>query len=128
MNTCNVASGKYKSIVCSDCQLAKSHRLPTQLSNFRASKPLELVYTNIWGHASVKSISGAKYFILFVDDYSRYTWFYSLQTNDQTLPIFKRFKLQMENQFDMKIKCLQSDNGGEFRSFMSFLQSVGIAH
>ena len=34
----------------------------------------------------------------------------------------------MENQFDIKIKCLQSDNGGEFRSFMSFLQVVGIAH
>ena len=114
MNPCNVASGKYKSIVCSDCQLAKSHRLPTQLSNFRASKPLELVYTDIWGPASVKSTSGVKYFTLFVDDYSGYTWFYSLQTNDQTLPIFKRFKLQMENQFDTKIKCLQFDNGGEF--------------
>ncbi|RVX22902.1 Retrovirus-related Pol polyprotein from transposon RE1 [Vitis vinifera] len=47
---------------------------------------------------------------------------------DQALPIFKRFKLQMENQFDTKIKCLQSDNGGEFRSFTSFLQAVGIAH
>ena len=34
----------------------------------------------------------------------------------------------MENQFDTKIKCLQFDNGGEFRSFMSFLQAVGIAH
>ncbi|RVW27268.1 Retrovirus-related Pol polyprotein from transposon TNT 1-94 [Vitis vinifera] len=77
MNTCNVASGKYKSFVCSDCQ---------------------------------------------------YTWFYSLQTKDQALPIFKQFKLQMENQFDTKIKCLQSDNGGEFRSFTSFLQAVGIAH
>ncbi|RVW65725.1 Retrovirus-related Pol polyprotein from transposon RE1 [Vitis vinifera] len=77
MNTCNVASGKYKSFVCSDCQ---------------------------------------------------YTWFYSLQTKDQALPVFKRFKLQMENQFDTKIKCLQSDNGGEFRSFTSFLQAVGIVH
>ena len=114
INTCNVASRKYKSTICSDCQLAKSHRLPTQLSNFHASKPLELVYTDIWGLASVKSTSGAKYFILFVDDYSRYTWFYSLQTKDQVLPIFKQFKLQMENQFDTKIKCLQSDNGGEF--------------
>ena len=36
MNACNVDSRKYKSTVCSDCQLAKSHRLSTQLSNFRA--------------------------------------------------------------------------------------------
>ena len=57
-------------------------QLPTQFSNFRASKPLELVYNDIWGPASVKSTFEAKYFILFVDDYSRYTWFYSLQTKD----------------------------------------------
>ncbi|KAL6346953.1 hypothetical protein AAG906_006013 [Vitis piasezkii] len=108
--------------------LAKSHRLPTHLSSFHASKPLELVYTDIWGPASVTSTSGAKYFILFVDDYSRYTWLYLLQSKDQALPIFKQFKLQVENQFDAKIKCLQSDNGGEFRSFMSFLQEFGVLH
>ncbi|RVW34641.1 Retrovirus-related Pol polyprotein from transposon RE1 [Vitis vinifera] len=61
----------YVATVCSSCQLAKSYRLPTHLSSFHASKPLELVYTDIWGPASVTSTSGAKYFILFVDDYSR---------------------------------------------------------
>jgi histone deacetylase 1/2 len=76
----------------------------------------------------LKSTSSAKYFILFLDDYSRYTWFYPLQTKDQALPVFKQFKLQIENQFDAKIKCLQSDNGGEYRSFMTFLQQSGILH
>ncbi|RVX04050.1 Retrovirus-related Pol polyprotein from transposon TNT 1-94 [Vitis vinifera] len=108
--------------------LAKSHRLPTHLSLSCASKPLELVHTDLWGPASVKSTSGARYFILFLDDYSRYTWFYPLQTKDQALPAFKKFKLQVENQFDAKIKCLQSDNGGEFRSFKTFLQQTGIFH
>ncbi|KAL5544057.1 hypothetical protein UlMin_007841 [Ulmus minor] len=132
MQSCNVSYEKNKNIVCStvcsSCQLAKSHRLPTHLSISRASKPLELVHTDIWGPALVKSTSGARYFILFLDDYSRYTWFYPLQTKDQALPVFKQFKLQVENQFDAKIKCLQSDNGGEFRSFMTFLQQSGIFH
>ncbi|XP_068636011.1 uncharacterized protein [Aristolochia californica] len=106
-------------------KFAKSHRLPTHLSFSHASKPLELVHTNIWGPASVKSTSGAKFCILFVDDYSWYTWFYPLHTKDQALPTFKKFKLLVENQFDVKIKCLQSDNGGEFRSFQSFLKQFG---
>jgi histone deacetylase 1/2 len=76
----------------------------------------------------LKSTSGAKYFILFLDDYSRYTWFYPLQTKDQALSVFKQFKLLVENQFDAQIKCLQSDNGGEYRSFMTFLQQSGILH
>ncbi|RVW61330.1 Retrovirus-related Pol polyprotein from transposon RE1 [Vitis vinifera] len=132
MQSCNVSFEKNKntvcSTVCSSCQLAKSHRLPTHLSLSCASKPLELVHTNLWGPASVKSTSGARYFILFLDDYSRYTWFYPLQTKNQALPAFKKFKLQVENQFDAKIKCLQSDNGGEFRSFKTFLQQTSIFH
>jgi hypothetical protein len=59
--------------VCFSWQFAKRHRLPTHLSLSHASKPLELVHTNIWGTASVKSTSGAKYFILFLDNYSQYT-------------------------------------------------------
>ena len=132
MQSCNVSFEKNKntvcSTVCSSCQLAKSHRLPTHLSLSCASKPLELVHTDLWGPTLVKSTSGAKYFILFLDDYSRYTWFYPLQTKDQALPAFKKFKLQVENQFDAKIKCLQSDNGGEFRSFKTFLQQTSIFH
>jgi len=128
LQKCNISCGKNKATVCSSCQLAKSRRLPTHLSSSRASKPLELVHTDIWGPASVKATSGAKYFILFLDDYSRYTWFYPLHTKDQALSTFKQFKLQVENQFDTKIKCIQSDNGGEFKCFMTFLQQSGILH
>jgi histone deacetylase 1/2 len=100
MQSCNVSCGKNKdtvcSTICSSCQLAKRHRLRTHLSLSRASKPLELVHTNIWGPVSIKATSSAKYFILFLDDYSQYTWFYPPQTKDQALPIFKQFKLQVK--------------------------------
>ena len=100
MQSCNVSCGKNKdtvcSTICSSCQLAKRHRLPTHLSLSRASKPLELVHTNIWGPVSIKATSSAKYFILFLNDYSQYTWFYPPQTKDQALPIFKQFKLQVK--------------------------------
>ena len=132
MQSCNVSCERNKTVVCSSvcpsCQMAKSHRLPAHPSPSRASKPLELIHTDLWGPAMLKSTSGAKYFILFLDDYSRYTWFYPLQTKDQALSVFKQFKLLVENQFDAQIKCLQSDNGGEYRSFMTFLQQSGILH
>jgi len=93
MQSCNVSCGKNKdtiySTICSSYQHAKSHRLPTHLSLSRASKPLEFVHTDIWGPVSIKVTSGAKYFILFLDDYSQYTWFYPSQIKDQALPIFK---------------------------------------
>jgi histone deacetylase 1/2 len=74
LQSCNVSYEKNKatdcSTTCSSCQLAKSHRLQTHLSSSRASKPLELIHMDIWGPASEKSTSGAKYFIMFLDDFS----------------------------------------------------------
>ena len=132
LQSCNVSYEKNKAVSCSticfSCQLAKSHRLPTRLSFSRASKLLELIHMDIWGPASINSTSSAKYFILLLDDFSRYTWFYPLHTKDQALLMFKQFKLQVENQFDDSIKYMQSGNGGEFKSFITFLQHAGIVH
>jgi histone deacetylase 1/2 len=76
MQSCNVSYERNKAVVCStvcsSCQMAKSHRLPTHLSFSRASKPLELIHTDIWGPAMLKSTSGAKYSILFLDDFTLY--------------------------------------------------------
>ncbi|KAF8397907.1 hypothetical protein HHK36_016832 [Tetracentron sinense] len=68
LKDCNVSVRNNKDHLCSSCQYAKSHRLPYQLSTSRAASPLDLVYTDIWGPAPLLSTSGARYFILFVDD------------------------------------------------------------
>jgi len=61
-----------------------------------------------------------------VDDYTRYSWIYPLKLKSQAFEVFKLFKTQVENQFDTKIKMLQSDLGGEFRAFTDFLNQNGI--
>ncbi|KAL6332845.1 hypothetical protein AAG906_015111 [Vitis piasezkii] len=81
------------SLVCSSCRLAKSHRLPTHLSLSCASKPLELVHTDLWGLPQV--YLGARYFILFLDDYSRYTG--SILFKQKTKP-FLSFKTFLDKQ------------------------------
>ncbi|RVX17039.1 Retrovirus-related Pol polyprotein from transposon RE1 [Vitis vinifera] len=56
---------------CKICPLAKSHSLPYSLSSSHASQPLALIHTDLWGLAPSPSTSGARYFLLFIDDYSR---------------------------------------------------------
>ncbi|KAL5545398.1 hypothetical protein UlMin_005085 [Ulmus minor] len=128
LSTCNVSCSVNKDLICSSCQYAKSHRLPFPISHSRASSPLELVHTDTWGPAPLLSTSGARYFILFVDNHTRFTWLFPLQTKDQALKAFIQYKILAENQFNGKIKAIQSDNGGEFKVFARFLQSHGIAH
>ena len=66
--------------------------------------------------------------MLFVDDWSRFSWIYPLHTKDQALSTFIKFQILVEKQFDAKIKCLQLDNGGEFKAFASFLTQQGIVN
>lgn len=52
---------------------------------------------------------GSRYFIAFIDDFSRKTWIYFAQEKDGAFDVFKRFKVPVENEFGHHIKCLRID-------------------
>jgi hypothetical protein len=56
-----------KGSVCDACQKGKSHQLPYPKSSSTSSYPLELVYSDVWGHAP-ESVRGKKYYVSFIDD------------------------------------------------------------
>lgn len=64
---------------CESCQFGKSHALTFPLSNSRAMNRLDLIHIDFWGPAPMLSGDGYRYYILFFDDYSRYTWLYPLK-------------------------------------------------
>ena len=106
------------------------HQIPFPTFGFHASRPLELVYSNVWGPAPITFINDFQYYVLFVDAYSKFTWLYLLKHKSNVLDVFKFFKATVENQLNSKIKTLRSDNGGEFSSnaFNLFYSSHGIIH
>ena len=55
-----------------------------------------------------------KYFITFIDDYSRYMYLYLLRSKDEGLDAFKVFKAEVENQCGKHIKIVRLDRGGEY--------------
>jgi histone deacetylase 1/2 len=61
------------SSICDACQRAKSHQLSYNLSHRVTTAPLELVHSDVWGPA-VASSGGFKYYVIFIDDYSRFCW------------------------------------------------------
>jgi transposase InsO family protein len=65
---------------------------------------------------SMESVSGFKYFVLFIDDYSRETWIYFLKAKDEVFDKFQESKALVENQTGRKIRVLRSNNGGEYTS------------
>jgi hypothetical protein len=57
------------------------HKLPFVHSQFQSTQPLELVHSDVWGPAPISSSNGYKYYLLFVDDFSRYSWLFCLNIN-----------------------------------------------
>ncbi len=55
------------------------------------------------------------YFVTFIDDHSRKVWVRLLKSKDQVLEAFKEFHAQVERETGRKLKCVRSDNGGEYR-------------
>lgn len=79
------------------------------------------------GPAPFASKQGFKYYVNFLDDFSRFSWIYPLRTKGEALPIFKEFKKLVEKQFLLPIKNFHSYSEGEFIAFTPFLKEQGIS-
>ena len=84
---------------------------------------------DVCGPTRTTAMGGTKYFVTFIDDFSRKVWLYVLKPKDECFIRFKEFKALVETQSEYKIKTFRSDNGGEFMSkaFIKFLVDHGIA-
>ena len=59
-------------------------------------KPIYSIHYDLWGPSPILFVTGARYFLLFIDDYSRYTWFYLLKSKDVVFSYFLKFKNLIE--------------------------------
>jgi hypothetical protein len=113
---------------CEHCQYGKEVATLHPTSVSRESSPLDLVHSDICGPMPHQSLGGASYFVTFIDDATRKVWAYPTRTKDHVFTIFKDWLAMVENQTDWKLKCPQSDNGGEYKSdkVIQFSRECGI--
>ncbi|KAL0455815.1 UNVERIFIED_CONTAM: Retrovirus-related Pol polyprotein from transposon TNT 1-94 [Sesamum latifolium] len=78
----------------------------------RSSNLLKIIHTDIC--CPDLDLYGQRYFITFIDDYSRYMCIYFLEHKSEALDDFKVFKAEVEKQCDIQIKIVRSDKGGEY--------------
>jgi hypothetical protein len=120
-----------KNRLCSACQAEKQVGAPHPAKNVvTTTRPLELLHMDIFGPVDYVSIGGNKYGFVIVDDYSRYTWVFFMKDKSKVHEIFKKFSARAQNEFDLKIKRVRSDNGTEFKNanIEEYLDEEGIGH
>jgi hypothetical protein len=102
--------GSSKDSVCDACACAKAHQLPYSVSSSHSSAPLELIYSDVWGPA-IDSFGHKKYYVSFIDDYSKFNWIYLLRHKSEVSKYFFEFQKLVEHMLDRKIITVQLGRG-----------------
>ena len=104
--------------------------MPFNNSEFISNSIFELIHSDVWGPSPIASIGGSRYFVVFIDDYSHYSWIFPMKSRPELLPIYNNFVKMVETQFSKHIKTFQFDNALEYTqyAFQSLLHSYGTVH
>ena len=115
---------------CEICQLSKHTRQAYPNQFYKTSHPFSIIHSDVWGPSRVSNITGARWFVSFIDDHTRITWIFLMKEKSEVTQIFKNFNKMIQNQFQTKIQILRTDNGKEyFNSILgNYLVSEGIVH
>ncbi|XP_059658771.1 uncharacterized protein LOC132305108 [Cornus florida] len=102
--------------VCKSYLEGKMTKRPFTAKGHRAKEVLELVHTVVCGPMNIRARGGYKYFITFIDDYSRYGYVYLMHRKSEAFDKFKDFQVESERQTGKSLKTLRSDRGGKYLS------------
>jgi transposase InsO family protein len=126
-----------KEHLCPGCALGKMSNRSFPAAPQRASKPFELIHSDLKS-LPVESYHRFKYIIVFFDDYTSHTWTVNMRTKDAAISATKQFFAMVETKYSSKVKQWMSDAGGEYKSQafdkmlkdrgIEILQSVPYAH
>ena len=115
--------------ICPPCLAGRQSHAPIpQVANFHATEPGELVHSDVHGPLGTQTPEGYRYWVSFIDDYSRYWTIHLLKSKDEVFDAFKSFQAYLETQLGKKVKTFRNDKGGEYVSnaFKSHLTASGI--
>jgi len=118
---------------CTACLTGKMTRIPFPASTHRTKAPLVLVHSDLCGPMQTLSLGGCRYFILFIDGFTKYMSICFLKSKNEAAGYFQNYKAAVEKCFShkekgFKIKAIRTDGGGEYSSgeFQRELKQSGI--
>ena len=113
---------------CVGCVAGKMHRSPFPIGRTRANQVGQLIHADVCGPMHVTTPNGAKFFVLFTDDFSGRRHVNFMKQKCEVADFFKEYVSILRSETNNLVHTLRSDNGGEFisTSFKSWLSEKEI--
>lgn len=85
---------------------------------------------DVWGPSPVASNKGFKYYLLVIDDFTRFSWLFPMHYKSEVKYKVYDFKAYVQTQFGTSIQTVRSDNGREFINhfLLHLFLSTGVVH
>ena len=113
---------KVNNVVCGPCQRGKQTKAKyLGIQTTATSRPLELLHLDLIGPTRTESLSGKRYIMVVVDDFTRYTWVILLKTKSNALEHIEALCTRLQNKKRLKIDLIRSDHSREFEN--SYMES-----
>ena len=113
---------------CEGCIAGKMRRNPFKsVGEIRSKRKLQLIHSDVCGPMPTDSMGGSRYFVTFIDDFSRCCAVYFIKSKSEVPEKFKEFEARVFKDCGQQIGTLRSDNGGEYLS-KCYLKTKGIRH
>ena len=115
---------------CEVCELAKHKCVSFPVSNKKSPIPFYLIHSDIWGPFPIPNITGAKWFVSFIDDCTRVTWIFLLKHKSNVSTVLPNFCSMIKTQFGVNVKRFRSDNAKDYfnQVLTPYFKRKGIIH
>ncbi|CAI7865465.1 unnamed protein product [Closterium sp. NIES-53] len=113
---------------CTPCVVGCLRATPHSSSLRPATAPFQTLHLDVWGPAPTQGHQRKSYFLVVVDDFSRYTTMFPLAKKSEVTSTLIWWLLATEGTRGRRVSCLHSGRGGEFRSGIlhGFYREQGI--
>lgn len=103
--------------VCERCLTSKQPRTSFKsYAHSSASKSLGVVHSNVSRPLKTPSLGENRYFVTFVDEFSRKLWLYLIKEKSEVFLVFVKFCALVERQSGNSLRIFRTDGGGEYTS------------
>ena len=113
---------------CENCIQSKMANVPFENERSKTSEILELIHTDLNGPHRTTGSDGEKFFLSFIDDYSKCSKVYCIKSKSETASCFKEYVNLVENKLNKRVKKLNCDNGKEYlnKEIYQFINEKGF--